>query len=331
MAVNIQNREELEQNYFLKSDSPAFQAAMQDCLRVADTNVSVMILGESGTGKDVAARYIHACSRRFDRPFVAINCSSYPESLLEAELFGYEQGSFTGALHAQAGRFECADTGTLFIDEIGDINLTTQVKLLRAIETRCIERIGSPRTRHSNFRLISATNKNPWEEVRAGRLRDDFLYRVSTVVIQIPALRERPEDLEHLIYFFMEQAQREHDKQIHQIEPAVWSFLRSYQYPGNLRELRNIVERMVVLSENGVINQRCMPVLYGLEKSQTASDLQEHMPYQIMTWRQFKAKSESEYLSWVLEQTGHNVAEAARLLELSTRQLFNKISAYGLR
>lgn len=326
VARSMQNhKEELERSYCLESRSPAYQAAMRDCLRVADTGVNVMILGESGTGKDIAARYIHACSSRIDRPFVAVNCSAYPETLLESELFGYEQGAFTGAVHARAGRFEYADTGTLFIDEIGDISLTTQVKLLRAIETRRIERIGSPRGRQVDFRLISATNKDPYEEVRAGRMRADFLYRVSTVVIRLPALRERPEDLERLIGYFMEQAQQEHGRHIDRIEPEVWSFLLSYQYPGNLRELKNIVERMVVLSEDGVVNQRCLPVLYGIQGAQEATQ------WRIMPWRQFKAQSEAEYLSWVLEQTGHNVAEAARLLELSARQLFNKISAYGLK
>lgn len=319
------SREALERIYCLKSRVPAYQAALEDCRRVADSGVSVMILGESGTGKDIAAQYIHACSGRAEQPFVAVNCSAYPETLLESELFGYEQGAFTGAVRARAGRFEQAEGGTLFVDEIGDISLTTQVKLLRAIETRQIERVGANWGRRVDFRLISATNKDPAEEVSRGRLREDFLYRVSTVVIRLPALRERRTDLEDLISYFMEQAQREHHRSIRRVEPEVQAFLLSYQYPGNLRELKNIIERMVVLSEDGVITPRGMPVLYGVGRAQ------RERSRAIVPWRQFKAESEAEYLSWVLEQTGHNVTEAARLLGLSARQLFNKISAYGLR
>lgn len=320
----------MEQSYCLETKSPIFQAALRDCTRVADSDASVMLLGESGTGKDVAAQYIHAHSRRVGRPFVAINCSAYPDSLLESELFGYEQGAFTGAQRTRQGRFEQSDTGTLFVDEIGDVSLSTQVKLLRAIETKRIEHIGADQSIAVDFRLISATNKDPHREVAEGRMREDFLYRVSTVVIRLPALRERPEDLEVLIHYFLNQAQRTYGRSIHEIKPKVWEFLVSYQYPGNIRELKNIIDRMVVLSEDGVITEQGLPVLYGIRHNERSSAYSEG-PKTILPWRVFKAKSEAEYLRWVLARTGHNVAEASRLLGLSTRQLFNKIVEYDLQ
>ena len=302
-------KEEMQQSYCLSSKSKVFRDAIRNCENVADSNVNVMILGESGTGKDVAARYIHACSDRWDKPF--------------------EQGAFTGATRSREGRFEQANNGTLFIDEIGDVSLSTQVKLLRAIETKQIERIGANQSQQVEFRLISATNKDPYTEIRAGRMREDFLYRISTIVIRIPALRERQEDIEDLVRYFLDRAQREFRREIVSIVPKVWDFLMRYSYPGNLREMKNIVDRMVVLSENGVINEQGLPILYDLSPEEEGKEKPRFNS--ILSWKEFKRQSESEYLRWVLEQTGHNVAEASRRLGISARQLFNKISDYGLR
>lgn len=322
-------KQELKEKFYLKSKSPAFLNALHFCEQVADSNTNVLLIGESGTGKEVAARYIHACSRRHENPFVAVNCSAYTETLLESELFGYEQGAFTGAVKSRIGRFELSDHGTLFADEVGDINMITQVKLLRAIETKVIERIGSNVPRSIEFRLLSATNKDLVAEVAAKRFREDFFYRISTIVIEIPPLRRRREDLEDLINFFLIQSQEENGKNIIRMEPEVSRFLMEYDYPGNVRELRNIIDRMVVLSEDGVITKSGLPILYNLKTGVPAaaskSDFQRLVP-----WREFKRDSEREYLKWVLEQTGGNVTEAARALEMSSRQLFNKINEYGL-
>ena len=320
------------QTYCLQSRSPAYLAALHNCELVANSKVNVMLLGESGTGKDIIAQYIHACSPRSNHPLITVNCSAYPDTLLESELFGYESGAFTGAHRTRQGRFEQSHLGTLFIDEIGDISLSTQVKLLRAIETKHIERIGSDHSQVIDFRLISATNKDPYQEVSTGQMREDFLYRISTVVIRLPSLRDRPEDLEALIHYFLVQAQQEHNRTITHIDPDVRDFLYSYEYPGNLREMKNIVERMVVLSEDGRITRQGLPVLFDIKKSgQYPSSSPPNARYRMMPWREFKALSEADYLQWVLTQTEHNVAQAARLLHLSTRQLFNKISEYGLQ
>lgn len=324
-------KRQLDDTYFLKSKSSAFLSMMHFCEQVADSNTNVLLIGESGTGKEVAARYIHACSSRAAHPFVAVNCSAYTESLLESELFGYEQGAFTGAVKSRIGRFELSDHGTLFADEVGDINMITQVKLLRAIETKVIERIGSNVSRPIEFRLLSATNKDLVAEVAAGRFREDFFYRISTIVIEIPPLRKRREDLEDLINFFLLQSQEENGKNIIKMEPEVVKFLMEYDYPGNVRELRNIIDRMVVLSEKGVITKSGLPILYNLKTGEKAAPPKSGPARdRIVPWREFKRDSERDYLQWVLEQTCGNVAEAARALELSPRQLFNKIGEYGL-
>lgn len=328
--ITRSTKEGLQKSFFLQSKSKAYMEMLQNCEAVADTNVSVMILGESGTGKDVIARYIHACSDRSDRPFVVINCNAYPDTLLESELFGHEQGSFTGATRTRKGRFEQANTGTLFIDEIGDVSMTTQVKLLRAIETKQIERVGSNQLQQVEFRLLSATNKDPFIEVQAGRMREDFLYRISTVVVRVPSVRERYEDLPDLLHFFMEQAQKDFHRPIRGIQPKVQEFLFNYDYPGNMREMKNIIERMVVLSENGIITERGLPILYNVNNPVSKEPTKNNFD-KILAWKEFKQKSESAYLQWVLEQTGHNVTEAARRLGVSSRQLFNKIAEYKLR
>lgn len=328
---NGMTKKELAQQFYLQSKSPAFLDMMRFCEQVADSNVNVLIIGESGTGKEVAARYIHACSHRCGHPFVAVNCSAYTETLLESELFGYEQGAFTGAVKSRIGRFEMSDHGTLFTDEVGDINMITQVKLLRAIETKVIERIGSNTPRPIEFRLLSATNKDLVAEVAAKRFREDFFYRISTIVIEVPPLRKRREDLEDIINFFLVRSQAENRRSIYKIEPEVYHFLMEYDYPGNVRELRNIVDRMVVLSEKGIINKKCLPVLYDLKTEPLLSKPAGKTYPELIPWKDFKRESERDYLKWVLEQVGGNVTEAARALQLSTRQLFNKINEYQLR
>ena len=199
-------QQEFESSFFMKTKSAAYQRTLQDCRRVAASNANVLLIGESGTGKDVAAQYIHLLSRRSDKPFVAVNCNAYTESLLEPELFGMEPGIFSDTIRRRVGKFELADHGTLFLDAIGDVSLTTQVKLLRAIETKEIERLGGNNKKYLDFRLITATSRDLPTEVLNGTFREDFFYRVSTIVIRIPPLRERKEDLEGMIHFLLHKA-----------------------------------------------------------------------------------------------------------------------------
>lgn len=328
--------------FCLKTNSPTFRKALDFCDKVADSDANILLIGESGTGKEVAARYIHKMSKRRNNNFVAVNCSAFSQTLLESELFGHEQGSFTGATKSREGKLESASGGTLFLDEIGETIPTTQIKLLRVIESKQVERIGSNVSRYIDFRLLSATNADLNSAIRSGEFREDFFYRISTIVIRIPPLRKRLEDLSSLISFFMEKAQAENRKTITHMIPEVRKFLYEYDYPGNVRELKNMIDRMVILSENGVVAADCLPILYSMGK---AKDMQITLPCEnpvisepptpnfnrILPYRDYKKQTEASYLQWVLQQTNGNVTEAAKLLQMSQRQLYNKIQEYGLK
>ncbi len=319
---------QLENSYYLKTKNRIFQKTLDFCSKVASSNANILLSGESGAGKEILAKYIHSASQRSLHDFVAVNCSSFTETLLESELFGHEQGSFTGASYAKRGKFEIAHKGTLFLDEIGDMHLQTQVKLLRSIETKQIERIGSNTSHNIDFRLISATHQDLKSSVFNETFREDFFYRISTIVINVPPLRERPEDLADLIQYFLNQSSIENQKNIKKIEPAVLKFLHSYDYPGNIRELKNIIDRMVILSEDGVITEDGLPIMFSFRKLSKGGGSTISAPHykEIIPYQEFKRNAEKEYLEWALAQVGGNVAEAARQLKISNRQLFNKIN-----
>lgn len=330
----IKFKEKLLNTYMMDSSNESYKKMLSQCEKVARSKANVLLIGESGTGKEVAAKYIHLCSNRSSNSFIAVNCSSFTETLLESELFGYEQGSFTGAVKSKQGKFELADSGTLFLDEVGEINLSTQVKLLRVLETKKAERLGSNKEKLIDFRLISATNKDLVNEVLTNNFREDFFYRISSIVIKVPPLRERREDIDKLIEFFLEQSQNENEITIKKIEPEAEKFLYSYDYPGNIRELKSIIDRMVVLSSDGVITKDGIPILFDIHKKShsTKNNTQKNGRYEkIIPLYNFKHDVEAEYLQWVLEQTGGNAAEAARQLGISSRQLFNKINEYNLK
>lgn len=324
---------QLIESYYLKTKNKLFQKTLDFCSKVASSNANILLSGESGVGKEILAKYIHANSQRSLYDFVAVNCSSFTESLLESELFGHEQGSFTGASYSKRGKFEIAHKGTLFLDEIGDMHLQTQVKLLRSIETKQIERIGSNTSHKIDFRLISATHQNLKSSVYNATFREDFFYRISTIVINVPPLRERPEDLSDLIDYFLTQSSKENQKDIKKIEPAVINFLHSYDYPGNIRELKNIIDRMVILSEDGVITEDGLPIMFSFRRLNSGGAPIITSPHyeKIIPYQEFKRNAEKEYLEWVLSQVGGNVAEASRQLKISNRQLFNKINDLGIQ
>ncbi|MCI8319576.1 MAG: sigma-54-dependent Fis family transcriptional regulator [Dorea sp.] len=327
--MSDEKKEQLKKQFHLETKSPLFKQALEFCERVARSHANVLLIGESGSGKEIASRYIHACGHRSSQNFVAVNCSAFTETLLESELFGHEQGSFTGASKTHTGKFELSNHGTLFLDEIGDLSLTTQIKLLRALETKQIERIGSNTKREIDFQLICATNQNLPEKIQNREFREDFFYRISTIVIKIPALRERREDLPALIKFFFQKIQKENGISIRSLDDAVTDFLFTYDYPGNIRELKNIIERIVILSQNGFVAKETLPTLYNV-----AADSSYESPSafsSIIPWKEYRKKSESEYLTWVLKQLDWNAAEASRRLGISSRQIYNKIQEYGLR
>jgi DNA-binding NtrC family response regulator len=328
----IQNKEpadpaEQNGNFMMQTKNRAYREVLNLASKAARSDVNILILGESGSGKEVIAQYIHNESNRSKKSFYATNCHIFSDSLLESELFGHEKGSFTGAFSTRIGRFEAARSGTLFLDEIGDIPISTQAKLLRAIETKKINRIGSNEEIKVDFRLISATNKDLAKEIREGNLREDLFYRLSTIIIQAPPLRSRKEDIPDLIRFFAEKARNALGIERVEIDREVMDFLLDYRYPGNVRELKNIIERMVVLSDDGRIRADSIPnLLYKNDSDDLRGLFEAHY-----SLKDLRREVESRYIENVLKRNLYNVARSARDLDISTRHLFNKISEYGIK
>jgi transcriptional regulator with GAF, ATPase, and Fis domain len=234
-------------------NSPALEAVLEQVERVATTGSTVLIQGETGTGKELIAQAIHNISSRCGRPFVRLNCAAIPLDLLESELFGHEKGAFTGAIAQKIGRFELADKGTLFLDEVGDIPSALQPKLLRVLQEQEFERLGSTRTHQVDVRLVAATNRDLTEMVNRGEFRSDLYYRLNVFPVLLPPLRERREDIPALVTHFVGILGRRMGREIERIPPETMSALNSYQWPGNIRELQNLIERAVILSNDGVL------------------------------------------------------------------------------
>jgi formate hydrogenlyase transcriptional activator len=233
--------------------SPALQAVLAQIDRVAPTDSTVLVQGETGTGKELIAQVLHNAGARRGRPFVKLNCAAIPMDLLESELFGHEKGAFTGAIAQRVGRFELADKGTLFLDEVGDIPLVLQPKLLRVLQEREFERLGSARTHPVDVRLVAATNRNLMEMVKRGEFRSDLYYRLNVFPLMLPPLRARREDIPALVTHFIEMLGRRLGRQIEHIPQETMTALSSYHWPGNIRELQNLLERAVILSNDGVL------------------------------------------------------------------------------
>jgi formate hydrogenlyase transcriptional activator len=250
-AEQISHQRRFEQ---IIGDSPALESVLQQVTRVAPTDSTVLIQGETGTGKELIARAIHNISSRCGRPFVKLNCAAIPLDLLESELFGHERGAFTGAIAQKTGRFELADKGTLFLDEIGDIPLALQPKLLRVLQEQEFERLGGTRTHQVNVRLVAATHRNLTEMIKRGEFRSDLYYRLNVFPVTLPPLRARCEDIPALVTHFVEMFCRRMDKQIEDVPEETMAALCSYQWPGNIRELQNLIERAVILSDGGVLS-----------------------------------------------------------------------------
>ncbi len=323
----IENKNPLEQFHF-KSNNPQYLKMLYYCEKAAKSNSNILLIGESGAGKEIAARYIHFHSQRKDDVLVSMNCSSYTESLLESELFGYEEGAFTGAHKSKKGKIETSDKGTLFLDEIGDLSLLTQVKLLRTIENKMIQRIGSNTEDTVDFRLISATNIDLAEAVTNHKFREDFFYRISTIVIRVPSLRERKEDLEDLIEYMLKKSQEEHEIVIHEMCPEAREFLMNYSYPGNIRELKNLLDRMVVLSHEGVITRDGLPIMHSVKATDTSTN--HHHFNELVSMKTYKKDAEAKYLAWVLNQFNGNVSDTAKALDVTPRYVQYKIKEYEI-
>lgn len=304
--------------------SPAMHRIIQKLKQVAATDVSVLILGESGTGKELVAKAVHNNSARKDKVFVPLNCAALSEGILESELFGHEKGAFTGATYARKGRFEHADGGTLFLDEVGDIPLETQVKLLRVLEERQVNRIGSNDAISVDVRLISATHRDLRQFIQDGQFREDLYYRLNVVTVEIPPLRERTVDIPLLVDHFLTEYSRIHGKEVEGISREALRILMRYPWPGNVRELKNALENMVVTSLSPTLAVEDLPGhIHESEPAETTGGVPP-----VGTTMQ---EMERELIKATLLSVGGNRKEAAGLLGIGERTLYRKITEYGLR
>jgi DNA-binding NtrC family response regulator len=303
--------------------------------RVAATDATVLILGESGTGKDLLAQEIHARSPRAGQAFVAVNCAALPENLIESELFGYERGAFTGAAQQRRGRFEAASGGTIFLDEIGDMNPVTQAKVLRVLENHKIERLGGSQTIDVDVRVVSATHRDVPAEIAAGKFREDLFYRLRVVTLEIPALREHKEDIPALAGNFLAQFGARHNRQA-KLSRAALDLLVAYDWPGNVRELRNAVERSLVLSRGDEITVNDLPEEVRERKPLTsaAADESGSADKAYLTesdFREARRKFEIVYLKRKLEEHRWNVSKTAAVVGLHRQSLQEKLRELGIQ
>ena len=303
--------------------------------KVADAPSTVLIQGESGTGKELVATALHEKSSRRERPFIKINCAAIPRELVEAELFGFEKGAFTGAVHSKPGRFELADQGTLFLDEIGEIPVEMQVKLLRAIQESEFERVGGVKTTKVEVRLIAATSRDLTREIAAGRFREDLFYRLNVVPIFLPALRERRDDIPLLVEHFRQKYNARLKKSVEKIEDDALLALAAYSWPGNIRELENVLERTILFAEGTTIRAADLPA--ALRQSAPADTAAPGLlpgsppgPLKEIVKEQVQA-IERDLIARGLEVTGNNVTRTAKLLKISRKSLQMKMKEFGLR
>lgn len=326
--------------------SPAFKATCQLMQKVAETTATVLLLGETGVGKEKFARTLHDLSARVDEPFVALNCAAIPDDLIEAELFGVEKGAFTGATHSRAGRFERAEGGTLFLDEIGNLTRSAQTKLLRAIQEKETERVGGSSTQNTDVRIIAATNEDLQNAVKAGEFREDLLFRINVFPINIPPLRERREDIPLLMNYFLNRYTTLYKKQIPGFTEIAIEALYRYDYPGNIRELENLIERTVILAENNQAIDLCH--LFSVEgliaaivtdsgdyhsqssntEEETNSSLYSTIMDDMVAQGAGLEQMKHQLLESALAKTDGNLAEAARMLGISRPQMAYRLKKY---
>ena len=334
----------------IQGEHPKIQEVLKLIRRVAPTNGRVLITGESGTGKELVARAIHRESSRSDRPIIKVNCAAIPQSLIESELFGHEKGSFTGAVKQRKGVFERADGGTLFLDEIGELPLDVQAKLLRALQNGEIQRVGGEKVLNVDVRLIAATNRDLAEMCQTGEFREDLFYRLNVVTLQLPPLRERRTDIRPLAAVFLVDACQDHSLGEKTFSDHAFAQLESYRWPGNIRELRNIIERTAILSEEGVIDviedigppTTAVRAVEGgappaavadpsLNPGAVIGSGEFSYATNLAPWQEFHETAGKAYLKYVLRKSGGNVSEAARLLCLERAYLHRLMKKLGVQ
>jgi two-component system nitrogen regulation response regulator NtrX len=314
-------KQNLIKKWRLIGNSQRMRQLREQTEMAAQSNSSVLILGESGSGKELVARLLHENSKRAGNPFIEMNCAAIPQELIESELFGHEKGSFTGAFEKKKGKFELADEGTLFLDEVGDMSLSTQSKVLRVIETQEFQRVGGSRNIKVDVRIIAATNKDLIEEVRKGNFREDLLFRLNVIPIIVPPLREKKEDIPELVGYFLEYFAAEYRQKPKKITPEGLKMLEAYDWPGNIRELRNVIERFVIMTPSNTITHRNLVI-----GESARSDY-----FSFKTLREARESFEKDFIAKKLEENNWNISKTADVLDIERSNLHRKIKAYDIK
>jgi len=323
LRENITLKGITEKKYSLIGNSLALRELLSAVDRVAKTSTTVLITGESGTGKELIARRIHNNSSRHSYPFVQVNCAAIPEELIESELFGHEKGSFTGAFERKTGKFESAHRGTIFLDEVADLSLKAQAKVLRVLEEGEIQRVGTAEICQVDVRVIAATNKDLTVAIKDGHFREDLYFRLNVFPVHSPALRQRREDIPLLVSHFVELFASEHNFKRKQVSSQVLKLLTQYSWPGNIRELRNLIERMLIICDGPQIEPSHLPAPFAQLKAPSQSNDFNH----IQTWKEFKQMSEKAYLDYKIKENNYNLARTAREIDLPRSNLYKKLES----
>jgi two-component system, NtrC family, nitrogen regulation response regulator NtrX len=317
----------VEVRHQMVGESPALRHVWDSIKRAAPTNATVLLLGESGSGKELVARSIHRNSLRSRDRFVQVNCAAIPEELIESELFGHEKGSFTGATEKQIGKFEQADHGTIFLDEVGDMSAKTQAKVLRVLQEGEVERLGSARTIKVDVRVIAATNKDLEVEIEKGTFREDLYFRLSVIPIRVPPLRDRREDIPALVRHFADLFSRDNNRRPQRFTQAALDHMQKARWKGNVRELKNTVERLIIMTPGEVIDVDDLRDIVRIESKAPVSDNERERPG---TLREFKESAERTFLVGKLRENNWNISKTAEVIGTPRSNLYKKLEQYGI-
>ncbi|MFB3926783.1 MAG: sigma-54-dependent transcriptional regulator [Syntrophales bacterium] len=319
-------KQKFSQDYELTGESKSIVELKETISIIAPTNAWILIMGENGTGKELVARSIHRQSRRSKKPFIEVNCAAIPEELIESELFGHEKGSFTGATTAKRGKFDLANEGTIFLDEVADMSLKAQAKILRILQEKKFERVGGTRLIETDVRVLAATNKNLEKEMEEGRFRQDLFYRLNVIPLFIPPLRDRKEDIPALVERFLKEFSHKEGKEEKKISPEAMSIMMEHNWPGNVRELKNVIERLVILTASDLITADDIPpFIKANHKSEEDKEF-----FQEDSFRAAKMEWEKKYILKKLQEHNGNISRTADSIGLERSNLHKKIKTYGL-
>lgn len=337
-ALNFRRLE--EENRFLRKktlekhsitgNSPPIQLLKKQVAIAAPTDAWILITGENGTGKELVARTIHQMSKRADKPLIDVNCAAIPDELIESELFGHEKGAFTGATAKKRGKFELADKGTIFLDEIGDMSLKTQAKILRILQEQKFERVGGTRTLSVDVRVLAASNKDLEKEIEKGTFRDDLYYRLNVIPIETPPLRHRTEDIPLLVETFLKEFAEEGHSRQKTITPGAIELLKAYPWPGNVRELKNLIERLAIMTESDVIDEGDIPPSYR-RSNRSRSQGEEIGFFNAASFKEAKKEFEKTYILRKLSENNNSISQAAESMGIERSHLYKKIKSLGIK